>query len=93
MTMNKDLESLSEIERLLEDLTEKERERIIDWLIDKYLPSDDEEEQQAQDNWSITYWPNCFNCPNNQWNSGTIRINPDDLYYKQPQTLEGLTYT
>jgi len=56
--MNKDLESLSEIERLLEELSEKERERIVEWLYDKYMPEEDE--ALAQD-WSgnvITYWPN-----------------------------------
>lgn len=72
--MNKDLETLSEIERLLEELSEKERERIVEWLYDKYVPEDDEDVQitESSDAGTITYyWPNCLNCPNNiQRNSG-----------------------
>jgi len=55
--MNKDIETLTEIERLLEQLDQKERERIIDWLNDKYFPDNDEDQQEANSSTTITYWP------------------------------------
>ena len=71
--MNKDLETLSEMERLLEDLPEKDRERVLDWLSDKYLP---EEEMPQESSGTITYWPP----PQTELEPWNIQPIPEDTF-------------